>query len=74
MEFDFSNSNAIKNATINIDKPCCKMPLTLLPLVHLLVVLLGGIAGFYLMHRFARLRPRAKEPTHLVERLRLGVA
>jgi hypothetical protein len=30
------------------------MPLTLEPLAHLLVILLGGAAGFYLMHRFAR--------------------
>jgi hypothetical protein len=30
------------------------MPLALIPLVHMLMVLVGGVAGFYLMHRFAR--------------------
>jgi hypothetical protein len=30
------------------------MPLTLLPLAHMLMILVTGAVGFYLMHVFAR--------------------
>jgi hypothetical protein len=30
------------------------MPLTLLPLAHMLIILVAGAGGFYLMHVFAR--------------------